>query len=167
MKTRLLLILAGLAIRFTTPAFTEDLPGDAKTLDGLIALGRKYEEAYNQNDAAALAALFTEDATLVTPEGLVSGRQAIESWYAGEFNRWHATNHLVQSDTLKAIGQDAWAVGEWWATLQGPNGPLLARGYYSAVYALEGDAWKIRMSMYNVSGPIPLSPPGGSAAGTP
>ena len=36
--------------------------------------------------AAALAALFTEDAVLVTPEGLFSGRQAIEKRYAGMYN---------------------------------------------------------------------------------
>jgi uncharacterized protein (TIGR02246 family) len=167
MNTRLLLILTGLTIGFTSPAFTMDLPGDAKTLDGLMALGRTYEEAYNQHNAAALAALFTEDAVLVTPDGLVSGRQAIERWYADEFQKWHATNHTVQSDTLNAAGRGAWAVGEWWTTLQGPNGPLQIRGYYSGVYVLEGEAWKIRMSMYNVSGRISLTPPSGSPAGTP
>jgi uncharacterized protein (TIGR02246 family) len=167
MKTRFLLFLTGLMIGFTAPAITADLPGDAKTLDGLIALGRKYQEAYNQNNAAALADLFTQDAMLVTPEGLASGRQAIERWYASEFQKWHAINHIVQGDTLKVSGQGAWAVGEWWTTLQGPNGPVQVRGYYSGVYVLEGDTWKIRMSMYNVSGRISLNPPSGSPAGTP
>jgi uncharacterized protein (TIGR02246 family) len=167
MKTPLLLILTGLTIGFATPALTADLPGDVKTLDGLIALGRKYEEAYNQNNAAALAALFTEDAMLVTPKTLVSGRQAIERWYADEFHKWHAAYHIVQAEKLIAAGQGAWAVGEWWTTVQGPNGPLQIRGYYSGVYVLEGDAWKIRMSMYNVSGRISLSPPSGSPGGTP
>jgi uncharacterized protein (TIGR02246 family) len=167
MKTRLLLILAGLAIRFTAPALTADMPGDIRILDGLNALGAKYSEACNQSDAAALAALFTEDAVVVTPERLVSGRQAIEEWYAGEFQKQHVTNYTIQQDKLSAVGQEAWAVGEWWNTLQGPNGPLQVRGYYSAVYALKGDAWKIRMSMYNVSGRISLTPPSDSPAGTP
>jgi ketosteroid isomerase-like protein len=37
-------------------------------LDELMALWMKVDEAYNKNDAAALAALFTEDALYVAPE---------------------------------------------------------------------------------------------------
>jgi uncharacterized protein (TIGR02246 family) len=44
--------------------------------------GKKYDEAFNKNDATAVAALFTEDALQVTPDGLYSGRQAIEKRYA-------------------------------------------------------------------------------------
>lgn len=168
MRARLLLIVTSLAVRFTTPALTADLPGDVKTLDELKALGTKYVEACNQNDPAALAALFTEDAMLVTPEKLISGRPAIQRWYADEFQRWCATNYTLQWNKLTAVGHDAWAVvGEWWNTVQGPNGPSEVRGFYSAIYAFEGDAWKIRMSMYNVSGRIALPPPAGSPAGTP
>ena len=35
-------------------------------------------EACGRNDAAAVAALFTEDALLVAPDGMSSGRQNIE-----------------------------------------------------------------------------------------
>jgi uncharacterized protein (TIGR02246 family) len=41
-------------------------------------LSQKLDEAYNKNDAAAVAALFTQDALLVTPDGMFSGRQDIE-----------------------------------------------------------------------------------------
>jgi len=76
MKIRLLLALAGLVIGFALPAtaLEGNLAGDVKALDEFGAFGKKYDEAYNQSDAAALAALFTEDAVLVTPEGLFSGR---------------------------------------------------------------------------------------------
>jgi ketosteroid isomerase-like protein len=37
----------------------------------------KEEEAFNRNDAGAVAALFTEDAVLVAQEGLFFGREAI------------------------------------------------------------------------------------------
>jgi len=34
----------------------------------------KYDEAFNKNDAAALAAFYTEDGMLVTPHGTFHGR---------------------------------------------------------------------------------------------
>ena len=40
---------------------------------------KPYEDAFNQNDATAVAALYTEDAVLVPPEtDSVYGREAIE-----------------------------------------------------------------------------------------
>jgi uncharacterized protein (TIGR02246 family) len=51
------------------------------------ARSQKLDEAYNKNDAAAVAALFTEDAVLVAPDGRFSGRQDIEKRYADIFQR--------------------------------------------------------------------------------
>jgi uncharacterized protein (TIGR02246 family) len=59
-------------------------------------LGMKVDEAYNKNDAGAVAALFTEDAVLVAPDGMFYGRQAIEKRYADTFQRWPITT-LVAS----------------------------------------------------------------------
>jgi len=58
MKVRLLLTLAGLAIGFAVPplAFEGNLAGDVKALDEFGAFGKKYDEAYKESDAAALAA---------------------------------------------------------------------------------------------------------------
>jgi len=149
MKIRLLLTLVGLAFGFAVPAlasfFQGDLAGDVKALGEFTALRMKEDEAFNKNDAAALAALFTEDAVYVVPEGLFSGRQAIEKRYADVFQRWHPTNFIGQADQLNAIGNEAWAVGEWWSTLQSQTGPKFERGRWSAIYVREGDAWKIRL----------------------
>ena len=159
MKIRLLLALAGLVIGFALPAtaLEGNLAGDVKALDEFGAFGKKYDEAYNQSDAPALAALFTEDAVLVTPEGLFSGRQAIEKWYADEFQRWHPTNNIGQADQLNVICNGAWAVGKWWCTFQSQNGPVFARGYWSTIYVRGADAWKIRMSTFNQT-PSPVAP---------
>jgi uncharacterized protein (TIGR02246 family) len=154
MKIRLL-ALVGLAMGFALPsiALEGDLAGDVRALDEFAAFGMKYDDAYKMSDAVALAALFTEDAVLVTPEGPFSGRQAIEKWYADLFERWHPTNNIGQTDQLNAIDNGAWAVGKWWCTFQSQNGPVFARGYWSTIYVRGADTWKIRMSTFNQAPP--------------
>ncbi len=77
----------------------------------------KYDKAFNEKNAAALASLFTEDALLVAPEGLFSGRGAIEKRYADVFRRSHLSDFFGMRNQLNAIGNELCAVGEWWALL--------------------------------------------------
>jgi ketosteroid isomerase-like protein len=69
------------------------------------------------------------------------------------FQQWHLTNYISKGDQLNAIGNEAWAVGEWSCTLQGQNGSVQVKGYDSGIYVREGDTWKIRMSTFNVAPP--------------
>ena len=123
MKIRLLLTLTGLTIGFAGPVLAFNFSGDIKALDEFNALGMKEDEAFNNSDAGALAALFTEDAVLVAPDGIFYGRQAIEKRYADLFRKWHNIHQLGQTDQLNAIGHEPWSVGEWWNILQSQAGP--------------------------------------------
>jgi uncharacterized protein (TIGR02246 family) len=158
MQLRLAVALVGLAISFALPTFAQqkdtvdpriahqrDLLGVANALDEFGALGIKVDEAFKNNDAGALAALFTEDAVLVASDGMFFGRQAIEKRYADTFQRWPITTFSGQRSCLNAIDNAVWAVGEWWSTVQSQTSPKFERGYWSAVYVREGDAWKIRL----------------------
>ena len=82
MKTRLVVPLVGLAISFAFPTYAQqkDL-ADPQTTQKILAIGKADEEAHNNHDAAAVAALFTRDAVFLTPEGPIIGRQAIQKWY--------------------------------------------------------------------------------------
>jgi uncharacterized protein (TIGR02246 family) len=130
---------------------------DSKTDQELRASAREYSERYNKNDAAALAALFTEDAVQVTPEGILYGREAIEKSYADTFQQWHPTNHIAKVDQVNAISEVAWKVGEWSCTVQTENGPLPIKGHYASIFVREGDAWKERVLSYNLV-PTPATP---------
>ena len=159
MKIRFLLALIGLAISFTLPTFAQqtntpdpriaqqrDLLGDPKALDEFGVLATKQSEAFTNNDAAAVAALFTEDAVLVAPDGIFSGRQAIQKRYEDTFQRWPFTLFNDPRDChLKAIDNAIWSFGEWGGTLQDQTGPVFVKGYFSSIYVREGDDWKIRM----------------------
>ena len=93
MKIRLLGALVGLLISFALPIFAQHKETvDPQTIGQLIAFGKKFNEAENNNDAAALAALFTEDAVFVTDTGSGYGRQASEKGVADDFQEWRHSN---------------------------------------------------------------------------
>ena len=83
MKTRSLLALVGLAISFASPAFAQQTNApDPQLREALVALAKKFDDAYNNNDATALAALYTENAIEVTDQGPIYGREAIRKHFA-------------------------------------------------------------------------------------
>jgi uncharacterized protein (TIGR02246 family) len=68
-----------LAISFALPAFAQEKDAvDPQIIEQLDALGKKFDEAWNNNDAVAVAAFFAEEAVLVNDSGPVYGRKAIE-----------------------------------------------------------------------------------------
>ena len=62
---------------------------DPQLRQQLETLGKEYEEAANNNDAAAIAALYTEDAVFVEDTGPIYGREAIEKHYLDVFQKLH------------------------------------------------------------------------------
>ena len=61
MKTRLLLAVAGFAIGFVLPVLAQEQNMvDPEVRQQIEAVLRKHEEAYNEYDAAAFAAGFTQ-----------------------------------------------------------------------------------------------------------
>ena len=166
MKIRLLGALVGLAISFALPTLAQqNKTVDPQIIEQIIAVGKKYDEADNNNDAAALAALFTEDAVFVTDTGPVYGRQAIEKWFTDDFQEWRHSNHTTKGDpnSLHIIGtaDNIASAGEWSLTIQGKSGdPIQLNGHYSTINTREGNDWKIRMSTFNVT-PAPAAPEAG------
>jgi ketosteroid isomerase-like protein len=165
-----LFTVAGLTIGFLVPTLAQpkdtadpqmakqrNLLADIRALDEFSAFDKKYDEAFKKLDASAMAAFYTEDGVVVTPDGWFSGRENIEKWYAYMFQRWRPTDSMRQDDQLNAVGDEVWAIGRWWSTLQSQDGPVLTRGYWSTIFVREGDAWKIRTSTYNVAGGITLT----------
>jgi len=74
------------------------------------------------------------------------------------FQRSHLTNFFSLRDQLNTIGSELWAVGEWWSLVQSQKGPVQVGGYWSEIYVREGDVWKIRISIFNVTPPENFSP---------
>jgi ketosteroid isomerase-like protein len=158
MKIRYLLALVGLVIVFTLPAFAQQKNSvDPQIAEQLSALSKKTDESYINGDAAALAALYTEDALLLTNTGPIYGREAIEKHFADVFQKVHYSKHLDARDQssphiIGTIGKEAWSNGQWSLTSQVKGGdPVERNGYWLEVYHLEGDTWKRRVDAWNVT----------------
>jgi ketosteroid isomerase-like protein len=170
MKIRLAVALAGLAISFALPIFAqqkESTPNeqDRQWLDALV---KKFDEAWNNNDAAALAAFYAEDAVIVTDTGPIYGRDAIEKHFADLFKQVHFSNHISKADQYSPhmIGttDKAWSNGEWSTTVQGQNfGPVEIKGYWSDVNVREGNNWKDQLETFNIT-PAPAATPSPTAS---
>src|SRR5262245_1982102 len=145
MKTRLLGALVGLAISFALPIFAQQKETvDPQLREALLALAKKFEEAWNNNDAEALAGLFTKDAVLIEESGPVYGREAIKKHYADLFQNVHfSNNHTMYNEpnTPHAIGTSGnmmWENGEWSMTWQAKGGePVQGKGYDASLAVLE------------------------------
>ena len=146
MKTRLLLTLAGLAIGFTVPTFAQEQNAvDPEVRQQIEAVSMKFQEAYNEHDAAALAAGYTADAVEVRSwatswnGGTHSGQQAIEKMFETDFklNSGKMVNKLVQ---LYPIANDVCAIAN--------TGVGTWKSNTVTIYVrdLDPDTWKVQMT---------------------
>ena len=144
MKMRSLLTLAGLAVGFAAPVLAQEKNTvDPDVRQQIEAVHMKFDEACNKHDAAAVAALFTQDAVQVWqgwPGGAeASGQQAIEKRYAVDFESSPSiVRKLVQ---VYAIGNDICAITEFKT--------MVWKGYIVTIYVREADDWKIRLEYGN------------------
>ena len=101
--------------------------------------------ALKGDSAVAFAALFSQEAVCVTPQGVLAGREDIADGLEDLFKGPCVTSQIFQIDQLHSLGTDAWSVGQWWTTVQSSSGPIFLSGYWSAILVQEGEAWKMRM----------------------
>src|SRR4029077_1495979 len=141
----LLLPLATLAIGFAAPVLAQqkETVVDAQRVQQLHTIGSKSDEAFKKGDAAARAALFTEDAILLGPSGPIKERQAIEKYYTDLFQKVHFIENVTKYDNdsphvIGTSGNDVWESGEWSCTVQDQSGvPKQLNGYWCSVKVRE------------------------------
>ncbi|MBV8400936.1 MAG: nuclear transport factor 2 family protein [Acetobacteraceae bacterium] len=134
--------------------------GSQDECQALLKIPQSYAAAVNRKDAKGVAALYTRDGILV-PEGpMVSGREAIEKDADG-YLKAGLSNLNIAVDQAHVTGDTAWAVGTYSFMVLGPNATSQrVPGNWGAVYARDGNDWKLRMLTVNAI----ESSPSGSAA---
>jgi ketosteroid isomerase-like protein len=161
MKIRSLLALVCLAVSFAVPVLAQQTnTPDPQLRDALAALNKKFDEGVVNGDPAAIAALYREDAVVVTFDaGPIYGRKAIEKNWADTFTKIHFSKHVSKQEeysphVIGTAGNEFWSTGEFEQTFQAGNGsPLRISGHFLNILVLEGDALKVKVDTANFTGP--------------
>jgi uncharacterized protein (TIGR02246 family) len=128
------------------------LPAAAEDVRQAIEQGNaRFVEAYKAGDAAAIAALYSEDARMLPPDATeVAGRQAIQqlwqSWLDGGLK-----DLTLEAVDVEASGDLAYEVGKF--SIQAPaanNAMETATGNYLVVWKrADGGDWQLHVDTWN------------------
>jgi uncharacterized protein (TIGR02246 family) len=140
MKIRLVVTLAGLAISFALPIFAQEQNTvDPEVRQQIEAVLMKFGEAFNKRDAAAMAALYTQNAIRLESWWSEAnlGQQAIEKSYAS----------MLASMPGEFVGQvvQVYAIGNDTCVITKDSEGALWKGYKTWICVRDADTWKIRM----------------------
>jgi uncharacterized protein (TIGR02246 family) len=137
----------------------------ADTAADVAAIGavrEAYIAAETAGDAAAVAALYADNATLMPSNGAaVSGKAAIEAFLVAEYAAMSAAPIVTPRET-KVAGDMAYDTGSTVMTLTPKAGgkAMTVNGKYAVTLARQADgSWKITNLIYNED--MPMSMPVG------
>ena len=125
-------------------------------LAAIERLREQFVAAENSGDAAAVAALYTDDAVLLPPNELeVVGRPAIEAWYRALFDTY-APELSFSSQEVQLAGDWAfdWLSYTFQLTPRAGGPAIEERGNDLLVLRRQADgAWKVAREIWNADGP--------------
>ncbi len=111
-----------------------------------------WAEAFNNGDAAALAALYTEDAILLPPGApLIRGRAAIEAQLAKEAGGGFQIE--IVSLESPSQGDTGYNLGTF--TVKDANGTVVDTGKFIEIWKHVDGEWKLYADIYNSDVPPP------------
>jgi uncharacterized protein (TIGR02246 family) len=147
----LLLVLASCAPK-PAPAPPPPPPPDPAAIRATIeATEKSWSAAYLKADAAAIAALYTEDAASIPPSGeLNRGREAIAKQNQAAFDTVNVTAREDITEEVTLAGDYAIEVGHfsWAGTSKKTSKPLKGQGRYVVVWRKDPDGtWRLFRDM--------------------
>jgi uncharacterized protein (TIGR02246 family) len=106
----------------------------------VLAIARAWEKCADTRDARGIAALYTENATLLPPgQPAMSGRQNIEGFWQGFFDAG-ASDARLTSVQIVGSGDLVYEIGEFSAMMPQPSGGTApGTGKYLVVFERQPD----------------------------
>jgi ketosteroid isomerase-like protein len=120
------------------------MPNDAEATR-IAAAGQRFLSLFALNDAAKIAACYTDDAEILSANmSPIRGRAAIES----VFKFTNRPGHTLEFQTaeLDVLGAKAIEIGSYVRRLG--DGSTFSRGRYIVIWKRVGDEWKIHRDMF-------------------
>jgi uncharacterized protein (TIGR02246 family) len=136
-------------------------PAVEPTEDVLAALDR-FDRAFADGDANALAECFTSDATLLIVHApAIEGRDAIRERWAAAFARHDTSAWRTQVDVLDRHGDRAYTLTTYTETLvpREPGPWIDVRGRLIRFLRIEDGQWRVSLVMNSHSEPMRERPP--------
>ena len=128
------------------------LPCSAKAQDKstIQGLNDRFAAAFNSGDAAAVAAHYTEDATVLPPGNeLVQGRSAIQAFWKGAIEQLGEIR-LTAID-VRPLGSSAAREIGTFALKTKAQPPQEISGKYVVVWEKVGNDWKLATDIWNTN----------------
>jgi len=125
---------------------------------GVIAVADAYMAAVLKGDAAAVAALYTDDAIEMPPNvAAVKGKAAIEQYYKKQFAGAKISSFTLTHVDSRTSGEMGYDVGTYAQTMTptGGTSSFQDAGKYIVLVAKSGGKWKVRYVCYNSDSPPP------------
>ena len=141
------------AVLFAVPLLLLGLSAEAASTRAAIdAANQQWLAAFNKGDAAGIAALYDDQAT-VLPSGsdMVKGRAAIEKFWAGAIQDG-VKNPSLQTVVVEQFGTAAREIGRF--SLDEPNAQKQMQhveGKYVVVWKRVKGAWKLDTDIWNMN----------------
>ena len=145
-KTAAILLLAMLTGGCVQSPAPEPFPQD---------VADAWVERYAANDAAGVAALYTEDAQLLPPDmEIVNGRAAIQEFVAKTNPPGGPAFEIATVETL-VFGDYAHRQGSF--RIRGPDGTALETGKFLELWKKVDGKWLIHRDMWSGNAPPPVT----------
>jgi uncharacterized protein (TIGR02246 family) len=112
-----------------------------------------FEKAANAKDVAALASMYTEDATLLPPGSApIKGRQKIQQYWQGFFDAG-ASDAKLRVVEVSSFGDVAYEIGAFEANLPVPQGGTArTQGKYVVIWKRQPDgSVKLHVDMFSAN----------------
>lgn len=136
--------IAALMLLVAAPAFAQTRAEIQKNND-------RWSNAFNKGDAAAIAPLYTTNATLLPPGSpAVHGRAAIEQFWQGAIGSG-LKNIQLTADSVQSYGSAAREIGHFTAQAPDQNKALTpVAGKYVVIWKRVGRGWQLDTDIWNL-----------------